>query len=142
MVEQMTGSSYSSSITRRFFIEKSVKGTTALALSGLVLFMPKGAAAADRSPLFVNIPSPQFPAWTPDGKLLVTFIAEDEPSPSSQQQTHGTATRRRRNSTGSEEIPADSVAAYYHRSRRRNPRRSILTISTRSRRPPVWSTWM
>jgi tripartite motif-containing protein 71 len=28
-------------------------------------------------PPYIDIPSPQFPAWTQDGKLLATFIAED-----------------------------------------------------------------
>ncbi len=76
-VLRMTGRSHSHIITRRFFLEKSVKGTTALALSGLVLFAPRGGVAADGSPLFLDLPSPQFPAWTPDGKLFVTFISED-----------------------------------------------------------------
>jgi DNA-binding beta-propeller fold protein YncE len=77
MVAQMASPAHSPGITRRCFLEKSVKGTTALALSGLVLFTPKEDMAADRSPLFLDLPSPQFPAWTPDGKLFVTFIAED-----------------------------------------------------------------
>jgi DNA-binding beta-propeller fold protein YncE len=67
----------SSPITRRFFLEKSVKGTAALILSDLVIFNVPKIAGADRSLRFLNLPSPQFPAWTPDGKLIITFIAED-----------------------------------------------------------------
>jgi sugar lactone lactonase YvrE len=69
--------SHLSPITRRLFIEKSLKGTTALALSGLMIFSPRRGIGADRAPAFIDLPCPQFPAWTPDGKLLVTFIAED-----------------------------------------------------------------
>ncbi len=73
----MTVSSNSAAVTRRLFLEKSVKGATALALSQLVIFTPPRGMGADRMPPFLDIPSPQFPAWTPDGKLLVTFIAKD-----------------------------------------------------------------
>jgi DNA-binding beta-propeller fold protein YncE len=69
--------SRASSITRRLFLEKSVKGTTALALSGLAVFNPPKGAAVELLPLSIDLPSPQFTAWTPDGKLLVTFVAED-----------------------------------------------------------------
>jgi DNA-binding beta-propeller fold protein YncE len=73
----MTVPSHSLHVTRRLFLEKSLKGTTALTLSGLVIFAPSSGVGADRSARFASIPSPQFPAWTPDGNLLVTFIAED-----------------------------------------------------------------
>ena len=73
----MTVSSCSSPVTRRCFLEKSVKGTTALVLSQLVMFTPLKGMEADRTPLFLDLPSPQFAAWTSDGKLLVTFIAKD-----------------------------------------------------------------
>jgi DNA-binding beta-propeller fold protein YncE len=73
----MTGPLISSLVTRRLFIEKSVKGTAALVLSHLLVFDVRKIAGADRSLRFLNLPSPQFPVWTPDGKLIVTFIAED-----------------------------------------------------------------
>jgi len=63
-------------VSRRFFLEKSVKGTTAFALSHLLIFTP-GGQAADGAPRLIDLPSPQFPAWAQDGKLLVTFIARD-----------------------------------------------------------------
>jgi tripartite motif-containing protein 71 len=59
------------------FLEKSVKGTTAFAISQLLIFTPLRGMGADRTPLHIDLSSPQFPAWTPDGKLLVTFIAKD-----------------------------------------------------------------
>ncbi len=73
----MNISSPSSSITRRFFLERSLKGATALALSGLATFTPPKAIGADQYPLFLDLPLPQYPAWAPDGRLFVTFIAED-----------------------------------------------------------------
>ena len=73
----MTVPYHPSPLTRRLFLEKSVKGTTALAISGLGIFSPMRGIGADRAPAFLDLPHPQFPAWTPDGKLLVTFIAED-----------------------------------------------------------------
>jgi DNA-binding beta-propeller fold protein YncE len=73
----MTVPFQSSFVTRRIFLEKSLKGTAALAVSGFVIFAPPKGFGADRSLRFLDLPSPQFPAWTPDGKLLVTFTAED-----------------------------------------------------------------
>jgi DNA-binding beta-propeller fold protein YncE len=73
----MTVPSQSSSVTRRLFLEKSLKGTAVLALSGFGIFAPPEGSGADRTLRSLDLPSPQFPAWTPDGKLLVTFIAED-----------------------------------------------------------------
>ena len=64
-------------VTRRFFLERTVKGTTSLAFSGLMIFNPPSGRGADRRPPFVDLPSPQFAAWTTDGKLLVTFIEKD-----------------------------------------------------------------
>jgi DNA-binding beta-propeller fold protein YncE len=48
-----------------------------MALSGLAVFTPPEASGAERSSVYIDLPSPQFAAWTPDGKLLVTFIAQD-----------------------------------------------------------------
>jgi len=73
----MTVPSHSSLVTRRLFLERSVKGTAALALSGLAILTPDSAAGADRKQLAIDLPFPQFPAWTPEGKLLVTCIGED-----------------------------------------------------------------
>ncbi|HTY62036.1 MAG TPA: NHL repeat-containing protein [Acidobacteriota bacterium] len=73
----MNVSSPSPPVARRVFLEKSLKGATALALSGLISFTPSKGMGADRYPGFLNLPLPQYPAWTADGKLLVTFIAED-----------------------------------------------------------------
>jgi DNA-binding beta-propeller fold protein YncE len=73
----MTVPFQSSFVTRRLFLEKSLKGTATLALSGLAIFAPPKGFGADRSLRFLDLPSPQFPAWTSDGKLLVTFTAED-----------------------------------------------------------------
>jgi DNA-binding beta-propeller fold protein YncE len=73
----MTVPLISSSVTRRFFLEKSLKGTAALVLSNLVIFDVPEIAGADGSTRFLDLPSPQFPAWTPDGKLLITFIGKD-----------------------------------------------------------------
>jgi DNA-binding beta-propeller fold protein YncE len=73
----MTVPLLSSSVTRRLFLEKSVKGTAALIFSDLVILDAPKIEGAERSPRFLNLPSPQFPAWTPDGKLIITFIAED-----------------------------------------------------------------
>ena len=68
---------HSVSLTRRLFLEKSVKGTTALAFSGIFVFAPHQGKGADQSPQFIDLPSPQFSAWTPAGKLLVTYIEKD-----------------------------------------------------------------
>ena len=68
---------HSIAVTRRFFLEKSLKGTTALAVSGLAILSPRRLTGADHIPSSIDISSPQFAAWTPDGKLLVTFIAND-----------------------------------------------------------------
>jgi DNA-binding beta-propeller fold protein YncE len=73
----MTGSTDSYPVTRRLFLEKSVKGTIALAISQLEIFNPRSTFGADTALRLLKIPSPQFPAWTPDGSLLVTFIEED-----------------------------------------------------------------
>jgi DNA-binding beta-propeller fold protein YncE len=73
----MTVPPYPLPVTRRLFLEKSLRGTTALAFSGLAIFAPPRSAGAEHSPHFIDIPSPQFPAWTPDGNLLITFIAPD-----------------------------------------------------------------
>jgi DNA-binding beta-propeller fold protein YncE len=73
----MTVSVFSSSVTRRLFLEKSLKGTAALVLSELVVFDVSHSAGTDPSPYRLNLSSPQFPAWTSDGKLLITFVAED-----------------------------------------------------------------
>jgi DNA-binding beta-propeller fold protein YncE len=73
----MAVSLHASPVTRRAFLDKGLKGTTALAFSGLGLFAPRIGVGADYPIHSVNLPSPQFPAWTPDGKLLITFIAED-----------------------------------------------------------------
>jgi len=67
----------SAPVTRRRFLEESVKGTSALALSGLAIFLPPGAAGGNSAPAFIDLPCPQFPAWTPDGRLLVTYIGDD-----------------------------------------------------------------
>jgi DNA-binding beta-propeller fold protein YncE len=48
-----------------------------MALSGLAVFTPSEASGAERSPVYIDLPSPQFAAWTPDSKLLVTFISQD-----------------------------------------------------------------
>lgn len=69
--------SHRSPFTRRYFLKRSVQGTAALALSQLAIFTPARALGAEHAPLSLSLPSPQFPAWTPDGTLLVTFIAED-----------------------------------------------------------------
>lgn len=42
-----------------------------------MIFSPRRAAGVARIPDFIDIPCPQYPAWTPDGRLLVTFIAHD-----------------------------------------------------------------
>jgi DNA-binding beta-propeller fold protein YncE len=83
----MTVPSHSFPITRRLFLEKGLKGATALgtaalgtaalAIPGIVIFAPARGAGADRFPRFIATPSPQFPAWTQDGNLLITFVAED-----------------------------------------------------------------
>jgi DNA-binding beta-propeller fold protein YncE len=73
----MTITFHSPSVTRRVFLDKSLKGTVGLALSGLAVVAPDRGIAATRSPRFIDLPFPQFPAWTPDGKLLVTFISDD-----------------------------------------------------------------
>jgi DNA-binding beta-propeller fold protein YncE len=73
----MTVPFHSSKVTRRLFLEKSVKGTTALAISGLAIFSPLRGIGADHSLTVLDLTCPQYPAWTPDGKLLVTFITED-----------------------------------------------------------------
>ena len=73
----MKVSSHLLPVSRRLFLEKSLKGATALALSGLVSFAPSKGLGAERYPRFLDLPFPQFPAWAPDGKLLVTFVAED-----------------------------------------------------------------
>jgi DNA-binding beta-propeller fold protein YncE len=73
----MRVSAHRSLVTRRSFLTKSVQGTVALALSQVAIFAPFRGMGAERMPPFLDLPSPQFPSWTPDGKLLVTFIAED-----------------------------------------------------------------
>jgi DNA-binding beta-propeller fold protein YncE len=73
----MTVPSHSHPVTRRVFLNKSLKGATALAFPGLVFFAPQKGLGADRSWICMDLPSPQFPAWTPDGKLLVSFISKD-----------------------------------------------------------------
>jgi DNA-binding beta-propeller fold protein YncE len=73
----MTAPFHSLPVTRRLFIDKSLKGTMALALSGLAVLNPQKATGSDLYSRFIKLPSPQFPAWTPDGTLLVTFISED-----------------------------------------------------------------
>ena len=73
----MKGLFHSLPVSRRDFLNKSLKGTAALALSGLVIYAPRRGMGADRSPHFLSLSSPQFPAWTSDGRLLVTFVAED-----------------------------------------------------------------
>jgi len=64
-------------VTRRVFLNKSLKGAVTLALPGLVILSPRKGIGADPYQRFLDLPSPQFPAWTPDRKLLVTFISED-----------------------------------------------------------------
>jgi DNA-binding beta-propeller fold protein YncE len=64
-------------VTRRLFLEKGAKATAALAFSGLGIFSPRSGPAAEGTAAFIDLPCPQFPAWTPDGGLLVTFIAGD-----------------------------------------------------------------
>ncbi len=59
------------------FLDKSLKGTAALALSGLFVFSPRRGNAASGFPSSVDLPSPQFPAWTADESLLASFIAPD-----------------------------------------------------------------
>jgi DNA-binding beta-propeller fold protein YncE len=73
----MIASFHSPAVTRRVFLDKSLKGTAALALSGLYIFSPRQGIGADRSLHFIDLPSPQFPAWTADEKLLVSFISQD-----------------------------------------------------------------
>lgn len=66
------------SVSRRSFLEKGLKGTAALAFSsGISIFNPFAAFGADRTPLSLAIPSPQYAAWTRDGKLVVTFVGSD-----------------------------------------------------------------
>ena len=48
-----------------------------MAFSGLISLTPSRGMGANRYPRFLDLPLPQYPAWTPDGKLFVTFIAED-----------------------------------------------------------------
>jgi DNA-binding beta-propeller fold protein YncE len=64
-------------VTRRVFLDQSMKGVAALSLSGLMLFTPRRGIGADLSPHSLDIPFPQFPGWTPDGNLLVSFVSED-----------------------------------------------------------------
>lgn len=64
-------------VTRRLFLDQSLKGAAALALSGLAILSPRDATGADIPRRFLDLPSPQFPAWTSDGRLLVTFISEN-----------------------------------------------------------------
>jgi len=64
-------------VTRRMFLDTSLKGAAALALSGLAVFAPRKGFGGEFTQPFLDMPSPQFPAWTPDGKLLVTFVARD-----------------------------------------------------------------
>jgi DNA-binding beta-propeller fold protein YncE len=73
----MADTFHSPTVTRRVFLEKSLKGTTALTLSGFFVFNPQKGMGTDRSLHFLDLPSPQFPAWTQDGKLLVSFISQD-----------------------------------------------------------------
>jgi sugar lactone lactonase YvrE len=68
---------HSPPVTRRGFLNKSLKGAAALAFPGLVLFAPQRGIGAYRSPVCINLPSPQFPTWTPDGKILVSFVSGD-----------------------------------------------------------------
>jgi DNA-binding beta-propeller fold protein YncE len=70
-------SSHPPLVSRRVFLNTSLKGAATLALSGFVILSPRKGIGADLSQHFLDLPSPQFPAWTPDGKLLVTFISED-----------------------------------------------------------------
>jgi DNA-binding beta-propeller fold protein YncE len=70
-------SSHSPLVTRRVFLNMSLKGAVSAALSGLVIISPRKGIGAELPQRFLDLPSPQFPAWTPDGKLLVTFISED-----------------------------------------------------------------
>ena len=74
----MTVSSQLFLVTRRLFLEKSAKATAALAFSGLGIYSPRSVPAAEGTAAFIDLPCPQFPAWTPDGGLLVTFIAGEE----------------------------------------------------------------
>jgi tripartite motif-containing protein 71 len=64
-------------VTRRVFLSKSLKGATALVFPGLVLFAPQKGTGANRSRISLDIPSPQFPAWAPGGRLLVSFISKN-----------------------------------------------------------------
>lgn len=67
----------SAPVTRRHFLERSVKASVALAFSGLVICIPRKGKAAGGAPEYIDIPCPQFPAWAADGSLLATFIAAD-----------------------------------------------------------------
>jgi DNA-binding beta-propeller fold protein YncE len=73
----MTTSVHSPAVTRRVFLDKSLKGTASLALSGLFFLSSRQGIGADRLLHFIDLPSPQFPAWTPDEKLFVSFISQD-----------------------------------------------------------------
>jgi sugar lactone lactonase YvrE len=73
----MTVSFHSPTVTRRFFLHESLKGTVALTLSGLFVFSPRKAIGKDRSLHFLDLPAPQFPAWTRDGRLLVSFVSQN-----------------------------------------------------------------
>ncbi|MBN1567089.1 MAG: NHL repeat-containing protein [Acidobacteria bacterium] len=68
---------HSPPVSRRVFLNQNLKGAVALALSGLVLLSPKRGIGAALPQRFLDIPAPQFPAWTPDGNILVTFISKN-----------------------------------------------------------------